>query len=308
MIQLVRTAVYALLRRLPVLGPILAREKRVQMLEAKTEFLLDEVSTLRQIVRHVAADKMKEITAQQTLDSFDYQWDAIPEGMAMLDNEAWRKNATRTICDLARKDPTWFAGKRVMDAGCGQGRWTYGFGQLGVGSCVSVDLSVRGLERTRAIAKEIGEHFAVEKRDLLEPLPFAAEFDLVWCFGVLHHTGDTYRGFGNLVPCVKPGGFLFLMLYGEPRRDNVADYRYHHEIFDLRRQTRQLSFARKVEFLRERVDPAELHGHFDAISPEINDLYRWDEIVSWLRASGFDDIQRTLPDHANHHLIAHKKG
>lgn len=49
-----------------------------------------------------------------------------------------------------------------------------------------------------------------------------------------------------------------------------------------------------------------VHGYFDAISPEINDLYRWDEIIGWLKSAGFEDIKRTLSDHPNHHVIARK--
>jgi hypothetical protein len=48
-----------------------------------------------------------------------------------------------------------------------------------------------------------------------------------------------------------------------------------------------------------------LHGYFDAISPDINDLYRWDEIVSWLVAAGFTNVTRTF-DHPNHFVIAQR--
>jgi hypothetical protein len=30
-----------------------------------------------------------------------------------------------------------------------------------------------------------------------------------------------------------------------------------------------------------------IHGYFDAKSPAINDLYRWEVLVMWLRMEGF---------------------
>jgi SAM-dependent methyltransferase len=163
-----------------------------------------------------------------------------------------------------------------------------------------------GLERTRAVAAEFGDRIEVLRRNLLEPLDVGSDFDLVWCFGVLHHTGDTYRGFQNVARAVRPGGYLFLMLYAEPRRDQVNDYRYYHEIFDMRTRLRNLPFDEKVARLETRYGREALHGYFDAISPEINDLYRWDEIASWLVAEGFEDVQRTM-DVPNHYLTARRK-
>ena len=49
-----------------------------------------------------------------------------------------------------------------------------------------------------------------------------------------------------------------------------------------------------------------LHGYFDAISPAINDLYRWDELVSWFVDAGFTDIKRTDPG-TNHHMVGRRK-
>ncbi|MBN1292797.1 MAG: hypothetical protein JXB48_13230 [Candidatus Latescibacteria bacterium] len=97
------------------------------------------------------------------------------------------------------------------------------------------------------------------------------------------------------------------MLYGEPRANDLGDYNYYHEIFDMRCKTKNLPFEEKVKVLAQKYDKDHLHGYFDAISPEINDLYRWDEIVGWLINAGFENIKRTLPDHPNHHIIARKK-
>ena len=280
--------------------------KKIRFLEAKTAFLQDEVSQLRSLTRHLVAEKMDKLPIfQQTRDSFNFQWDQLPEGHAMLSSEEWKKGVTETICSYADLPAGWFKGKKVMDAGCGLGRWTYGFGELQVGSCISFDVSDAGVARTSEVARGIGDHFKVFKKNILEQLDLDDDFDLVWCYGVLHHTGNTYKGFQNLVRCVKPGGYLFLMLYAEPEQDKIDPYLYYHEMFDMRCKTRNLPFEEKVKMLEEKYGKKYLHGYFDAISPDINDLYRWDEIVSWLIDAGFEDIKR-YAEHPNHHVIARK--
>src|SRR5438067_13840098 len=111
----------------------LSKDERIQLLEAKVAFLLDEVSGLRSLMRHVAADKLAELpTQQQTRDSFNYQWRSLPEGQAMLSNPKWKSTAAAQILEYTALPRDWFCGKRVLDAGCGQGRWTYGLASLGV--------------------------------------------------------------------------------------------------------------------------------------------------------------------------------
>ena len=285
-----------------------SQDERIRFLEAKVAFLLDEVSGLRSLIRHLVAEKMDILPIfQQTKDSFDFQWDQLPEGYQLLSNDDWKDEVCDTICKFTGLPAEWFNGKRIMDAGCGQGRWTYGFGKLNAGSCEAFDISDAGIASTIETVKEFGDTFRVYKKNILESLQLPGEnFDLVWCFGVLHHTGNTYGGFQNLIKHVKPGGYLFLMLYGEPRPNDLGDYAYYHEIYDMRCRIKNLPFREKVGKLEEKYEKDYVHGYFDAISPEINDLYRWDEIVGWLKSAGFEDIKRTLPDHPNHHVIARK--
>ena len=284
------------------------QEERIKFLEAKISFLLDDVSSLKSLVRHLASDGIDKLPIfQRTRDSFDYQWERLPEGHAMLSDAEWKKDVTATICKFTDLPAGWFRGKRIIDAGCGQGRWTYGFGKLGADSCVAFDISDAGIERTKNAVAEFGGNFTVIKQNILEELEFGAEFDLVWCFGVLHHTGNTYKGFQNIAKYVKPGGYLFMMVYGEPRVDDIGDYAYYHDIFDMRCRIKNLIFEEKIKRIRQKYGEKYLHGYFDAISPEINDLYRWDELAEWLVKAGFEDIKRTLPNHPNHHVVAQKK-
>jgi len=149
--------------------------------------------------------------------------------------------------------------------------------------------------------------------DLLEPLPLNEAADLVWCFGVLHHTGNTYGAFRNIVPLVRPGGYLYMMLYGEPREFIVDDFVEVNEYERWRRRTMNLELTEKLGAVRRGMTAGEfrmtgdefVNGYFDAISPPINDLHTFEEIEGWLLDAGFNRITRTLPSR-NIHVVAQR--
>lgn len=284
-----------------------------QLLAARINYLEYQVSRLQTQGRHLAASAGNVFPEQkQTLESFDYQWDKLPVGRFMIQNEQFKKEVTGYVLQFTGLPEPWFKGKKVLDAGCGQGRYSWGLSKLGA-KVTAVDHSDAGLRRAKENCAEFPD-LKTLKHNLLEPLPFQDTFDLVWSFGVLHHTGNTYKAFRNIVPAVKPGGYLFLMLYGEPREGELGDYKAVNEYERLRFLTRNKSFEEKIAVIREEMAAGRLavkgeehvHGYFDAISPAINDLYQFSEIQSWLIDAGFEGVRKTV-DTRNLHIIARKK-
>jgi SAM-dependent methyltransferase len=53
---------------------------------------------------------------------------------------------------------------------------------------------------------------SVLDRDYLASL---GTFDVVYSWGVLHHTGALWEALGNVVPLVRPGGTLFISIYND---------------------------------------------------------------------------------------------
>jgi SAM-dependent methyltransferase len=275
----------------PISGSL---EQRVEMLERKVEYLLDELYLAKSQLRHLmpSSEAMARLKKYQ-IGTFDFQWQHLPYHDAFLSNPAWREKAADDLCARLDRPREWLRGKKVLDCGCGPGRHAWAFAVLGA-SVTAFDTSTSAVEAAR---RELGDFAGVciEQRNILDPLPYAADFDVVWCYGVVHCTGDTYRALSNIATCVRPGGMLYLMVYPEPERTNVDAYRYYHEVYVVRQLTRNLSFAEKAELLKEMQGERWALSWFDAISSEINDLYTMEELTQMLRWLGFGDVRRTMP-------------
>jgi SAM-dependent methyltransferase len=269
------------------------REKKTEEMEAAIRYLLDECSDLRQIVRFLRAESPSwQQWMKQTCGSFDTQWVELPEGELLATDPSFRQNMAVLLEDYTLLPRTWFKEKHILDAGCGNGRWSYALASLGA-TVTAVDQSPHGIRAAKELCGEYS-NFTAMQRNLLEPLPFEPNaFDMVWSFGVLHHTGNTYAAFQNIAPLVKPGGVMFLMLYGEPR--TLEEFAEINEYVEHRRVVSSMRPEEAIAYCREHFPPERVHGWFDAISPAINDLYRFDEVCNWLLMAGYHTIQRTYP-------------
>jgi SAM-dependent methyltransferase len=105
-----------------------------------------------------------------------------------------------------------FAGRSVLDVGCGNGYVLSRFAREGAHP-FGVDLTVRGVElsRRRFALSGLSGGFTVGSA---EDLPWPDDtFDGVTSMGVLHHTPDTPRSVAEAHRVLKPGGRLIVMFY-----------------------------------------------------------------------------------------------
>jgi SAM-dependent methyltransferase len=139
---------------------------------------------------------------RRTADAFGYSWTHYPKGNPYTE-EQWRD----WILPLGRED---FAGKLVLDAGCGLGGFAEYALAWGAQRVVGVDLS----EAVDAAAERVGSRLDLVQADL-HRLPFErAVFDLAYSIGVLHHLPDPEAGFRAVATVVRPGGYVFAWVYG----------------------------------------------------------------------------------------------
>jgi SAM-dependent methyltransferase len=182
---------------------------------------------------------------------------------------------------------TRWRGKRVLEIGCGAGTDTLQFARAGA-VVTAVDLTVAAVALTCECLSFNGLSAEVLQGDA-EGLPFVDnQFDLVYSWGVLHHSPDTQRTFDEILRVLKPGGSIVVMLYN--RRSLVAWRMWQKFALRAARPLRSISsiLARHMESPGTKAyTRAELRHMFSrfsevAIEPVLTpyDLYR---LPGWMR-------------------------
>ena len=107
--------------------------------------------------------------------------------------------------------PEFFAGKLVLDGGCGKGRHLKLAAEWGAREVIGVDLS-DAVDAAFAATRDV-ENIHVIQGDIFN-LPLKPVFDYDFSLGVLDHLGSPIDGFKSLTSKVKPGGHVSAWVYG----------------------------------------------------------------------------------------------
>lgn len=108
------------------------------------------------------------------------------------------------------------AGRLTLDAGCGNGRFSYAVSTAGA-NVVSMDLTCAATV-AHGNLKQAGLDAQVVQGDILH-LPFKpGVFDVVFTIGVIQHTGAPLEATAALAQLVRPGGLFSVRTY---RRANA---------------------------------------------------------------------------------------
>lgn len=249
----------------------------------------------------------------ETARSFGYEWSHFPEMRAEWERNFWEYMHPHT--------PESFRGKRVLDAGCGNGRHTYYAAQSNaevwaVDICSAVEVAKHN---TR-----LHNNVYVAQADI-HHLPFEPEsFDLIYSLGVLHHLPDPESAFRNLLRYLKPGGWIQIYLYWRPENQPVkrallafveAIRRIttripHRLVYGLSFPAAAIVFAGFVwpyqllaaaglSGIAERMPMKQyarypfrvcVNDQFDRLSAPIEVRYTREEVEGWMRRAGLEDI------------------
>jgi 2-polyprenyl-3-methyl-5-hydroxy-6-metoxy-1,4-benzoquinol methylase len=110
-------------------------------------------------------------------------------------------------------------GKTFLDVGSGSGLHSLAARRLGA-RVLSFDYDPASVEATRRLRARAGfadETWQVQTGSVLDSAYLATlgRFDVVYSWGVLHHTGAMWDALANVQPLVAPGGRLYIAIYND---------------------------------------------------------------------------------------------
>jgi SAM-dependent methyltransferase len=113
-------------------------------------------------------------------------------------------------------------GKRFLDIGSGSGLFSLAARRLDA-TVHSLDYDPKSVACTRELKKRYfpqDETWVIEEASVLNQdyLSTLGQFDVVYSWGVLHHTGSMWEALDNVTHLVKMGGELFIAIYNDQGR------------------------------------------------------------------------------------------
>lgn len=114
------------------------------------------------------------------------------------------------------------AGKKVLDVGAGSGLFSLAAKNLEA-EVFSFDYDADSVECVQYLKEKFykgDKKWQIERGDILskEYLSKFDKFDIVYSWGVLHHTGNMYQAFENIQELVKKDGILYISIYNDQGR------------------------------------------------------------------------------------------
>lgn len=193
-----------------------------------------------------------EADKQATADSFGWSWQQFAHDDARYEQQFldW----------IAPVQPGFFAGKVVLEGGCGKGRHTRRIAGWGAKDIVAVDLSA-AVEVAFTVTRGI-ENAHVIQADIYH-LPLRRVFDYAFSVGVLHHLPNPREGFKSLVSKVKPGGNASAWVYGAENNEWIVRF-----VDPIRRVTSRIS--RNLLFHLARVPTAIMYSATKVVYRPLN--------------------------------------
>src|SRR5437667_4126097 len=106
-------------------------------------------------------------------------------------------------------------GKSFLDIGCGSGLFSLAAMRLGASKVHSFDFDPQSVACAQILKSRYfqqAQNWTIEQGSVLDAQYLAGlgQFDVVYSWGVLHHTGNMWQALENVIAPVAPNGKLFI--------------------------------------------------------------------------------------------------
>lgn len=204
------------------------------------------------------------------------------------------------------------AGRSFVDVGFGSGIFSIAARQLGADPVVGIDVSAESVEAACTNARRFLENRPAPESRLASILDSGTveslgQFDVVYAWGVLHHTGRMWDAVRNTAALVKPGGLLALAVYNRHVTSppwKAIKWCYNH-VPRLLQRIMVLGFMPAIflaKFLVTRKSPLRKRRGMDFRTDVVDwlggypyEYARADDVVSFVTALGFRLSRMTRP-------------
>jgi 2-polyprenyl-6-hydroxyphenyl methylase/3-demethylubiquinone-9 3-methyltransferase len=108
-------------------------------------------------------------------------------------------------------------GKRIIDIGSGSGIHSFALYSMGADELISFDYDNDSVEATTKMWENARSpaNWKVIQGSVLDDvfIKTLGSFDIVYSWGVLHHTGEMWKAIGNAISLVKENGIFWFSIY-----------------------------------------------------------------------------------------------